>query len=76
MWVNGFRRAAVSIQPVSRLQRDEDRGQEQDEEDRGAYHGPGLLGAEQHRHPRPEEGRRDVGEDGQDYEAEEVEAAA
>src|SRR3712207_6034390 len=55
-------------------QRDEDRRQEEDQEDRGPNHGPRLLGAQHHRDAGPEEGRRDVGEDGEGYQAEEVEA--
>src|SRR5215210_5337411 len=57
-------------------ERHEDRSQEQDEEDRGTYHRPGLLGAEQHRDTRTEKGCCNVGEDGEGDQAEEVEAAA
>ena len=46
IWVNGLRRATVSIQPESKLERHEDRRQKQYEEDRRAYNGTGLLGAE------------------------------
>src|SRR5215210_2140129 len=54
------------------VKRDEDRGQEEDEEDRGPYHGTSLRGAQHHRDAGPEEGGRD---DGEGYQAEEVEAA-
>ena len=76
MAVNGLRRATVSIQPESNFSGHEDRRQKQYEEDRRAYHGAGLLGAEQHRHPRPEKGRGYVGEQREADEAEQVEAAA
>ncbi len=76
MVVKGLRRATVSIQPRQQVQRDEDRREEEDQEDGGPYHRSRLLGAQQHRHPGPEEGRRDVDEDGEPDQAEEVEAAA
>src|SRR5215211_4147806 len=60
---------------LQEVQRDEDRGQKQDQEDGSPDHRPRLLRAHQHRHPRPEERRRDVHEDGQPDQTEEVEAA-
>src|SRR5215210_515349 len=60
---------------LQEVQRDEDRGQKQDQEDGSPDHRPRLLRAHQRRHPRPEERRRDVHEDGQPDQTEEVEAA-
>src|SRR5215210_2366048 len=69
--------AGCRLDPTRKqVQRYEDRRQEQDHEDRGAYDRPCLLGTEQHRHPSPEQGRRYVGEDGEGDQAEEVETAA
>ena len=49
--VTGLTEATAWIQPLSRLERHVDRGEEEDQEDRELHQRPALDRAHPHRHP-------------------------
>ena len=74
--VAGLTEATAWIQPVSRAERHVDGRHEQDQERRHLHHRPGLDRAEAHGDPDGEQGRRDVDQQREAVETEQVDRPA